>query len=188
MNQFQFRRLVKNEICCSQQLLYRVYHQELKWKPPKNPSGIVFENNKLCDQFDFKSSWIGAFLGKYLIGCLRFYNGPFFEAELYYDLDEIFNILPRQQTVEITRLAVHQNYRGLGIMKYLFKYTKYICQDKSIFGTSSSKSVAKSLIGSGFVDSNISFKYLDLEPEVSVYYHLSEHVVSSEQATSTGPR
>lgn len=135
----EFRLLTKkSDIEASQSLLYDVYIQEMGWLPEENnPSGIEilqsYKTNLLIDNYDDYALWFGVYIENKLAACWRLCPPikGLFELEKYHHLPDF---LKRARSLEITRLAIQEEYRrstsvlvqlALGTAQYLGKRFDY---------------------------------------------------------------
>lgn len=108
--------LNRDEIRSAQRLIYQVYVEEMGWIPAEdNPSEIQlvnWENYKIfVDSFDEVAIWFGTFYDQELIACWRFCRplNHLFELERYHPIPDF---LKYSRSLEVTRLAIHQNHRN----------------------------------------------------------------------------
>lgn len=105
-----------DEIKMAQQLIYKVYIEEMGWQPDtNNPSRIEFvdwyEQYLLVDAFDCIASWFGTFNHEKLVACWRFCRprNQQFELELYHPIPDFLKVA---KTLEVNRLAIDSAYRN----------------------------------------------------------------------------
>jgi hypothetical protein len=109
------KQLDATEIKMAQRLVHQVFVGEMKWMPEHdNPSGIQFTVDeaepRFVDDFDCVATWFGTFDQETLVACWRFCSpkNEDFELERYHPIP---TFLKTAKSLEVTRLAIHPDYR-----------------------------------------------------------------------------
>jgi hypothetical protein len=177
---FQVRNLIKaEEIDRAEELLYKVYIQNLNWKfDPKNPSGIkvVTKNNVpyLTDNFRSHGYWMGVFNEEKLVACARLLgekNGKL-EMEHYRSLPEFLQ--GQHNNVELNRVTVDQAYMNtsafLALIQAVVQYLQNT-QYKHMIASVNFPEPGGLCLKLGMSRLNSFFKYSDQDAyEVDVVY------------------
>ncbi len=159
------------------EFLYDIYINELQWEfNPKNPSGIRIETSKtnkmLVDDRDEQAVWVVAYYENTIIGCVRACERNqkgLFEVQAY-NTGKNLDFLNQKQypsLIELTRGAVHPQFRSIGIFPILIKAAFDYCKNNklSVFTSPSLAKVINFYRSVGFPDvKDFTFKFEPQDP------------------------
>ncbi len=167
-------------------LLHEVYIEECLWKfKIDNPSQLRIEvkneRKLLKDRFTDYATWFGAFDEDRLIACGRLCSSlgenNEFEIESYEGSKVIKHYLLDRECLEVTRIAVSQDYRGQKILNRLYLFAFEYCKKNnfSFFGCANNPYV-KSLLKMVKMPLKMenAFKYDELD-DLPVNFYFASH-------------
>lgn len=177
----QLDRQEQIENACA--LLYKTHIEQAKWRfLEDNPSEIRVETKNgrkiLIDRLTNIAKWFGAFEGEKLVGCFRLCgvdkNGEF-EIEKY-PIGTVSQYLEinRDKCLDITRVAVDQQYIGRGVTKLLFLKAFEYCieNESSLFACTHNKYLINFFKKINYpLKQNKAFKYEMLDIEAVNFYY-----------------